>query len=283
MQQDSDSVITLGVVSEIHYTQSGEPNVSWHNELRFDLGLSLLESALTAMLAENVDAIAVLGDVTNRGDRESMQRVQRQLQDSDKPVIVLSGNHDITAADRSAPDFQQFFTNDTTCAPPLTTKFGGFAAQLLGLTRSPETNLLTSLGDPLPSTSEAVIVMSHYPLLPMTEALRFADLKHAGDISDLEIRSRQLADRHGPTLVMHGHLHVRATTTAGSVLHLSFAALVEPPHEVSIVTISETSGEFAVGRRAISVLPAAVERLPVLSPDREHWAWNGAAWHASTV
>lgn len=278
------SSITFGVVSEIHCTPPGEPNVSWHNELRFDLGLSLLKSSLASFSTAAVDAIAVLGDLTNVADRESMHRVRRMLRATGKPVIALSGNHDITADLGSANDFQQFFTDEFTCTPPLATAFGGHAVRLLGLTRSPETNALTSLGAPLSASDDLAIVMSHYPLLPLTETLHDAGLKHAGDITDLVVRSSELAGMTGPTIVLHGHLHVRATTVAGSVLHLSFAALVEPPHECSTLTLSGTpEGGYFVERRAASVQPYAVDRIPVLVPDRERWSWDGVSWQSEPV
>ncbi|MBX3072211.1 MAG: metallophosphoesterase family protein [Thermomicrobiales bacterium] len=275
-----DSTLTIGVVSEIHCTPPGEPNVSWHNELRFDLGLSLLEASLASFARHDVDVIAVLGDLTNFADLESMQRVRRMLRATGKPVIVLSGNHDITADDHAASGFQRFFVDDATCAPPLVASFHGYDVQLLGLERSAETNALSSLGPPLASHNAGLnIVMSHYPLLPLAETLGLAGLKHAGDITDLDQRANELDSLTEPALVLHGHLHVRATTVRGRVLQLSFAALVEPPHECSVLTVRTTvGGDLRVERSATSVHAANVTSLPLLSPSDEIWSFDGGSW-----
>jgi len=275
------SKLVIGVVSEIHCTPPGEPNVSWHNELRFDLGLDLLETVLTRMERFNVDIIAVLGDLSHFADVESLARVRRLLRATGKPVITLSGNHDITAEPGSPATFQQYFADRITCAPPMVTTLNGFAVQLLGLERDEDSNLLNSLGPPFePRTATTSLIMSHYPLLPLAEILEQQGLKHAGDLTDLADRTRQLSALTQPTIVFHGHLHVRATTVAGSVLHLSFAALVEPPHEYSIVTITgNQDGFLQIERAASSVYAFDAPRSPVLSSGREQWRFASMQWN----
>jgi hypothetical protein len=121
--------------------------------------------------------------------------------------------------------------------------------------------------------------MSHYPLLSLAETLRLAGLKHAGDITDLDQRTRELDLQNEPTVVLHGHLHVRATTVRGRVLQLSFAALVEPPHECSILTVrTADGGDLRIERSATSVHAANVTSLPLLSPSGEIWSFDGGSW-----
>ncbi len=274
------SQLIIGVVSEIHCTPPGEPNAVWHNELRFDLGLDLLDAALRRFAEHDVDAIAVLGDLSHFADRESLGRVRQKLRSSGKPIILLSGNHDVTAEPGSPSEFQHFFADAATCTPPLLTALNGRSVQLLGVERDAETNELRSLGAPIATREGTVnIIMSHFPLLPLAETLQLAGMKHAGDLTDLDVRTSELQTLIEPAVVLHGHLHVRATTVTESVLHLSFAALVEPPHECTILTISTLAGgEMRVARSASSVRPTHVERLPVLVPSDEIWSFEDQSW-----
>lgn len=275
------SQLTIGVVAEIHCTPPGEPNAVWHNELRFDLGLELLDAVLHRFREHDVDVIAVLGDLSNLADRESLGRVRQKLQATGKPIILLSGNHDVTDDPGSPSGFQHFFADAATCTPPLLTALSGRSVQLLGVERDAETNTLRSLGAPISSRIGSLeIIMSHYPLLPLAETLRLAGMKHAGDLTDLEQRTSELLALTKPAIVLHGHLHVRATTVAGQILHLSFAALVEPPHECSMLTISTLpGGQLRIARSASSVLATPELQLPVLSPSEEIWSFAGEAWH----
>ena len=52
--------------------------------------------------------------------------------------------------------------------------------------------------------------------------------------------SAALERRRAPTVVLSGHIHARDALTAGPVLQLTQAALIEAPYEASVVRVAVT-------------------------------------------
>ena len=253
---------------------------AWHNELRFDLDLDLLSRAVEFLSDDDVDVIAVLGDLTHFGDKDSGGWVLDELLAAQRPVFLVPGNHDITSSQHSLRRFTKYFSEKQVVPGPLSSSLQGAALSLYGVTRDAANNQLRGVApEMLPGDVPLHLVLSHYPLLPMEETLSKSGLKHAGDLNNLSELGEKLLKSQFPVLVLHGHLHVRATTVSGPMLHFSFAAIVEPPHECSIVSLTRTdNGVLQVRRSAKSVHPSSVEHLPVLSPVRETWQFVQGAW-----
>ena len=89
--------------------------------------------------------------------------------------------------------------------------------------------------------------------------------------------------RAGPTVVLHGHFHVRDAATSGPVLHLGFAALVEPPNEVAVLDIEAGNEGMAVRVRCLPIEPMPAARLPVLVPERHAWRFVDGAWRETAA
>jgi hypothetical protein len=114
-------------------------------------------------------------------------------------------------------------------------------------------------------------------VLSQAPAAAAAGLKYAGDLAArqrLEAAVRALAV---PTVVLCGHLHVRAAETSGALLHLAFASLIEYPFEVGVVEVQPGR----VARRCMSMAPhpPGHEADPVLAPADQEWAFQEGGWH----
>jgi hypothetical protein len=121
---------------------------------------------------------------------------------------------------------------------------------------------------------DAAVLISHYPVFSLAARAAEASLRYAGDLVNLEEVARPLLGRGAPTVVVHGHLHLRGSLVAGPVLQVSCAALVEPPFEVTLLDVGREDGRLLVRRRSFSVAPSPEGvRLPVLSPAEEGWAF----------
>jgi hypothetical protein len=122
-------------------------------------------------------------------------------------------------------------------------------------------------------------VLTHFPAYAMAPMLADAGLKHAGDLTNREPLLEALAGLSGPVLIVNGHLHVHATIADGRMLQLSVAALIEPPHDVSIVTVGfDEAGNPWVRRQASGLFEVPGVSLPVLSDREERWQVVDGAW-----
>ena len=118
----------------------------------------------------------------------------------------------------------------------------------------------------------------------MKEMLADADLKHAGDLTNRVALLEAIEATDGPVLIVNGHLHVHATIAEGRILQLSAAALIEPPHDVTLLTIGiDDAGQPWVTRQATGLVETRDVNLPVLSDREERWQIEGGAWRQRAV
>ncbi len=278
----SNAQVRLGVITEIHIVPPGTPEGYWHNPFLFDQAEELLGRAVQRCLEAGVDAIAILGDLTHFADPGSFAGVRRVLETVELPVYVLPGNHDLDKSDRPLGAFQQALDLPHVVVAPF------------NVALTPEIDLLlTGLepnGDPRQYAgvrSRAVtgndpkltVVLTHFPLFAMEELLAGADLKHAGDLVNREPVLEAVAAIPGPVLIVNGHLHVHASMVHERMLQLSVAALVEPPHDATVLTIGfDDAGQPSVSRSATGLVDTTGVSLPVLSEREETWQFRDGAW-----
>jgi hypothetical protein len=123
-----------------------------------------------------------------------------------------------------------------------------------------------------------VVLLSHSPLINREDAVVAAGLRNAGTFADPTGVFATLNERSGPTIVLHGHFHVRDATAHGPILQLGFAALIEPPNEIAVVELIEGDATLEVAVRRLPIEPVPAERLPVLVPERQRWRLASGAW-----
>src|SRR5437763_561283 len=90
--------VRIGVIADSHVSvdeRRFEP-VSWHNEFRLPDSLARFTAALAHPHVAGADVVTVLGDLVHWGDRASLRAVVDAAGACGRPVILLSGNHDVT-------------------------------------------------------------------------------------------------------------------------------------------------------------------------------------------
>lgn len=281
----TNAQIRLGVITEVHIVPPGTPEGFWHNPFLFDQAEALFGRAVQRCLEAGVDAIAILGDLTHYADPGSFAGVRRVLEPVELPVYVLPGNHDLDSSAQPLAAFQQALD-----LPHVTIAPGTLAL-------SPEIDLaLVSLepggGDwkyagvrsraVTANDAKLNLVLTHFPAYAMAPMLADAGLKHAGDLTNREPLREALAALSGPVLIVNGHLHVHATIADGRILQFSVAALIEPPHDVTILTLEfDDAGHPWVTRCAAGLVETPGVTLPVLSDREEHWQIRDGVWHST--
>lgn len=272
----------FGIIAEIHDAPPGSPPAAWHNPYPPDYAKERLGPALARLQREEVDALVLLGDLTHFGDAETQASVIESVTETGLPVLLAPGNHDVAKEHGGLHRFQESVTiPGVTVAPARLSLSSGVRILLLAIDHDPASGRHRSafLGQGDIAGDGLLIVFSHFPVLPMAERLEEASFAHAGDLADRAAVADLLLSRNGPTVVVHGHLHVRAVVTEGRVLQLSCAALIEPPHEVALLSVRMSEqGRPEVSRSVAPVAEFEATRVPVLDSERGEWTFTGHQW-----
>jgi predicted phosphodiesterase len=278
--------LTIGLIADIHaspvvFDETLQATCSYHNEYALRDALKLYEQALDRCVDAPVDLIVLLGDLSHLGDPESALAVLERCARTGISSFVVAGNHDCLLA------------SDVIRAA--VTEIASPAVHYLDAEREMISGRLRLVGVPveageLPSTGrlagpvrvpewgeELVVICSHYSLMSTVARMRDSGFKHPGDLEGLDALTRLLQERTGPTVVVHGHVHARDAWFEGNVLQLSCAALVEPPFELTFLTI-DVSQRPRLTRRSISLRPSPGLTLPVLAPPDGAWTATERGW-----
>lgn len=279
--------VKLGIVTEIHIVPPGTPEGFWHNPFLFDQAEQLFARAVQRCLELDVDAIAILGDLTHFADAGSFAGVRRVLETTELPVYVLPGNHDLGSEPQPLAEFQRALDlPNVTIAPTAVALTPWIDLQLIGLAPGGGEWRYAGVRSGVVTGNDPAltVALAHFPVFAMTEMLSQANLKHAGDLANREPLLEAIGATAGPVLIVNGHLHVHATIAEGRILQLSVAALIEPPHDVTLLTIGiDDAGAPWVTRQAIGLVETRDVNLPVLSAREERWQVADGVWRQRTV
>lgn len=266
-------MVRFGVISDPHLAPVGTRPAAHHNPYALARAEELLQAAVAHCAAARVDAVFFLGDLSHRGDADSTARALEIVAGAGCPVWVVAGNHDLIGG---VELLAALAGKSITVAPWATSRQAW--GLLTGVTILPNpagVGIWAEFNEREGTVPGGLaLVLSHYPLVSLRERLLAAGLADAGDLVNVTDTTRALAYQRQPMLILHGHLHVRAAMTAGAVLQLGCAALIEPPHEVAIVELGGEPEAPVVRRRCASVAPFAVARLPVLTAADERWIFE---------
>lgn len=268
----------FGIVADPHIAPSDTAPYAWHNTMELPRSLELLDAALDWLRGQQVDALVLLGDVTEAADPASFAAVRDRLVGCGVPVLTVPGNCDLDPVTGAMTAYEQFAGEWRAIAPAVVSLAGGFAIELIGLAAEPDANGLRGVRATATGEPAAPIVLTHYSVLDLDPDLVRAGFRHSGNLTNRAEIEAGLRGSEAPVVVIHGHLHVHDARSDGNLLHLSCAALVEPPHHVSVIDVINGDDEITVERRAHSVQAFDVAHLPVFAPDRQQWRWSNGFW-----
>jgi predicted phosphodiesterase len=273
--------VRLGIVADSHLCPVGTPPGFWHNTLHYDRAEERLTDAIRFLRGRDVEAVAMLGDLTNFGDETSIARAVGVLASAGVPVMVVPGNHDCELG------VAEFRAHVDRLGAPVVAMAGVerevAGLRVVGLTElrpdDDRDTLVIADIDGEGWGDEPIVVLSHFPLLDRREETEAAGLKYADGFRDAGV-IRRLRGRPGPAIVLHGHLHIRDTTAEGNVLQIGCASLIEPPYETTVVEVARDDRGWRVEVEHTSLLASDV-RLPVMAAARGSWTFGGEDWVAS--
>jgi predicted phosphodiesterase len=276
----------IGLISDLHWMREPPSSAAgWHGVGGEFAGVQgRLTAALEHFAASEVDLVAVCGDLAHHGDLESLAAVLGVLAGAGAPVIAVAGNHDVTESpDRLAEAMARVPAGDVSLAAGAGEEVAGLP--VAGVQVGESSGWFRARLAAAPSLEDwgqgPLVLLSHYPVLSLAEEVAARGLPYPGDLLDRAELAEALAARQAPTVVLSGHVHVRATRSSGPVLQLSAGALVEPPYECAVVEVAGGGGELRVSRRCLRLLGGPVAGEPVFAPEEEEWRFVGSDWEAS--
>jgi hypothetical protein len=275
----------LGLLSDVHLAGTNARPRRWHHAMPLGASHDLWAQALERLSALSVDAIIVAGDLSDQGDEDTLRRAVEALAATGLPCWLAPGNHDI--ADRSdalngalevvSSDLvRQVSAGGAPCAPHL--RIAGQAIE----TPDGGHHCLTADGaDTSAWADDLVLWVSHHPVLPLGPVLREAGLQPAGDLADQHDVRQRLQDREEATLVICGHEHVRAWAAEGPLGQWSQRALIEPPHELGLLDISQADQDWYARFTAVALALEPSGPLTALCEPTLAVRWSDDGWQAA--
>lgn len=278
----------IGIITDSHlYPTPGDGRAfAFHNPYPMARAQPQFEAAIARCVDSGVDVIAMLGDLTHIGDDASMALGIQLLAQSGKPVWISPGNHDCTVRPEAMADAVALHgAGRVTLLSNAGTLVGGM--RVAGLALTGENNGNSAGAQDVPPVAawgdDMLLWAIHHPGVSLRERCAAENLKYAGDLSNYAAVAAAVHGRSAPTLLIHGHLHLRDENLQGAMLQLSFASLIEPPHEIGLLTLTQDSGTLRVTRSALAVAANDAERLPLLSPDSTAWTFSNGHWTRAEV
>jgi predicted phosphodiesterase len=270
----------LGILADIHCAPATSEPYRWQNLVDLPHSAELLDAGLAWLAEQQLDALVLLGDLSESADGESLQHVGARAISLETAVAAVPGNCDVDPDDRSLAAFDAIQQSTLVISPDVVGIGPGRVLELVHLASQPDSNQLAEMRSPHTASvpHNVRIVLSHYPVLDLEAELVAAGFRHSGNLANRAEIERDLRDLGMPVVVIHGHLHIHDARMSGNLLHLSCGALIEPPHLVSLIELEFDGDRVEVSRSAHSVRHDEVERLPVFTPLDQQWVWDSAEW-----
>lgn len=266
------------VITDVHISPPEAEDITWHDRLALERSADRYRDAINTANNQRADAVFVLGDLTHLGDEGSMRRFLQESARSIAPVYLVAGNHDIVPDLNLLPSQLRKTGGERHVASldGTTLTLGDLLVAGIGVTRERDAGENGAFdGVSSPATEAADIIVSHFPLVSLSEMCAARGIRYAGDLQNRERLLDAIRAEERPVVVLHGHLHLRAVTVSNAVLQLSFGALIEPPCDVALVEIARNGHEITVAVQQLfdeSPTPVA------LSPRIVTAHFDGAAW-----
>jgi Calcineurin-like phosphoesterase len=274
--------LRIGVVADTHVVvdERARETVSWHNPFRLTDSLPRLERAIDHAFIREADVVVVLGDLAHFGDRPSLRAVVERFVSCACPVLLLSGNHDVTEPDVHLDDVVNEVGASHVWSPgqrtPPNELVELFVEAGLGLQVVDVTAMWPEPGRPFAVAARTLVhvppgspglTLTHFPLLDFQERCEGAGFLYSGHLDQLAARP-DLDRRWRPHVVFNGHVHARAITRVDEALQISFAALVEAPYEIATVEVQIDGDGLELSYECASLHDVEEEKVPVLDPEK---------------
>lgn len=280
-------VTRIAVLTDLHVAEAGTPDSRWIGTLPLGRSRDLLGESARLVAGLAPDGVVLLGDLTQDGTDAQLDLLAGELPALGRPVWAVPGNHDLG----EVADPLRRLDGAVTVPDPVGSGWRGLHVATGRLARVPGGAGQTGWGEYREGAApevggwpadRPVFWLTHFPVIGLRAEVTAGGLPYAGDLTDREGVLAALARHPGPVVVLAGHLHLRATAVRGSVLQLSHPALIEPPHQVTLLEVDPgLAGDgIRVARRCLGLTDGPG---PGLVPRQEAWTYRGGEWRPDLV
>jgi len=277
----------IAVLTDLHVAEAGTPDSRWIGTLPLGRSQELVSAGVRLVAGLTPDGVALLGDLSQDGTDAQLDLLRGELPALSRPVWAVPGNHDLG---RVADPLRRL-AGAVTAPNPVGTGWRGLHVAAGRLVRVPGEAGPTGWGgyreDAAPEVDgwpldRPVLWLTHFPVIGLRAEVTAGGFPYAGDMTNQEDVLAALVRHPGPVVVLAGHLHLRATAVHGSVLQLSHPALIEPPHQVTLLEVDPgPAGDgVRVARRCFALTDGPG---PGLVPPQEAWTYQGGEWRPEVV
>lgn len=229
-----------GIMTDLHLGGTGCGR--WHNRLVYEQAEAIARTAVAALNAENLDAVYVLGDITESGADPQLELARTILSELQAPWFVVPGNHDRGAVrsgrfeavlgDHALPGFA---IQDGIAIAALRGQ-GSVTGETADRYRLDETEVATLLDRLCKNRPDTLFLFSHQPLAANAAWAAGQGGKDAGYYRDGRALLEQAIRLTGRVAAFCGHQHWHHLATGPGWLQCATAALIEYPMEARLVT-----------------------------------------------
>jgi len=234
--------LKFGIISDLHLGHAGDGH--WHNRLLYDQAETIAHAAVEALNGQDLDAVFVLGDITQAGEERQLLQAREILSGLEASWFVLPGNHDRAAVCSGL--FDRVFRGRQ--VPEFILHNGMVVAGLREQAPEPGEQPDAYRLDPRKATAfleqlerslaGTLLLFSHIPLVDGAAWAEAHAGKDAGCFENGEaFLTRAAGMVEGVTAAFSGHQHWHQITAGLAWTHCTTAALIEFPMEMRLVTL----------------------------------------------
>ncbi|NOK70967.1 MAG: metallophosphoesterase [Chloroflexi bacterium AL-N10] len=251
--------VRFAIISDLHIAT---PPTIWQHENRFhlvELSIPALEFVLENLEKLPLDFLLIPGDLTQHGEPENHQWLQKRLQSLPFPVYVVPGNHDIptvTATENSiAPEdfsrlYQSFGYDNSNSLYYTREILPGL--QLVAL----NSNQFNQEGKQLGFVDDTQLiwlenVLNEYQHKTILLMIHHNVIEHLPGQANHELGKRymlenaprllRIIEKYGVQLIFTGHLHIQDISEVNGIYEITTGSLVSYPHPYRILELSKNS------------------------------------------
>lgn len=202
---------------------------------------------------DDIDFVLVSGDISEYGDRPSLEKAKKMLDSLQMPYYITLGNHEVNWAENETANYMAVFGDDKFEFEHKNFFFVGFPTK--PIVKGGDGFILAEdikwIDDKLSSlqTSVPVFAITHYPL-------------NSGDVSNWQEMTKVLK-KYNIQAVLSGHYHRNMIFDYDGVLGIVCRSVLRAKEEVGGYIIFEIGDEITVSEKKIGMKAEQILSIPI--------------------
>ena len=243
-----EEILSFIVINDFHLGGHGEGQ--YHNRLLYDHAEEIATIAIEMINDLSPTFVVVCGDITNRGERKSIEKAHVILDRLQSPYYILTGNHDTNTPGGRQSIFEIFPEQFPQGRPYRSFSHGEFTFIILEAYWQRDDGDLSEdrddeggygrmaippdqvewLKEVLASNSDKrCFLFTHHPLVAMAPDLQEEGRKEGSRLENSDCLLNLIADHPNLRACFAGHQHYHQITERDGIVHCTIGSMIEYP------------------------------------------------------